>query len=33
MKKLGIFAAIVAAFGFASCTNQAPKAVLNNEID
>ena len=33
MKKFGIFAAIVAAFGLASCTNQAPKAVLNNEID
>ena len=33
MKKFGIFAAIVAAFGLASCTSQAPKAVLNNEID
>ncbi|MBR5193605.1 MAG: FKBP-type peptidyl-prolyl cis-trans isomerase [Bacteroidaceae bacterium] len=33
MKKFGLFAAIVAAFGLASCTNQAPKAVLNNEID
>ena len=33
MKKFGIFAAIVAAFGLASCTNQTPKAVLNNEID
>ena len=33
MKKFGIFAAIVVAFGLASCTSQAPKAVLNNEID
>ena len=33
MKKFGIFAAIVAEFGLASCTSQAPKAVLNNEID
>ena len=33
MKKFGIFAAIVAAFGLASCTSQAPKAILNNEID
>ena len=33
MKKFGIFAAIVAAFGLESCTSQAPKAVLNNEID
>ena len=33
MKKFGIFAAIVAAFGLASCTSQAPKAGLNNEID
>ena len=33
MKKFGIIAAVVAAFGLASCTSQAPKAVLNNEID
>lgn len=33
MKKFGIFAAIVAAFGLASCTSQAPKADLKNEID
>lgn len=33
MKKFGIFAAIVAAFGLASCTGQAPKAEFKNEID
>ena len=33
MKKFGICAAIVAAFGLASCTNPTPKVVLNNEID
>ncbi len=33
MKKFGMFAAIVAAFGFASCTGQAPKAEFKNEVD
>lgn len=33
MKKFGIFAAIVAAFGLASCTGQAPKAELKTEVD
>ena len=33
MKKFGFFAAIVAAFGLASCTGQAPKAELKTEID
>ena len=33
MKKFGIFAAIVAAFGLASCTGQAPKAEFKTEVD
>ena len=32
MKKFGIFAAIVAAFGLASCTGQAPKAEFKTEV-
>ena len=33
MKKIVLFAAIVAAAGLASCTAQAPKANLKSEID
>jgi FKBP-type peptidyl-prolyl cis-trans isomerase FklB len=33
MKKIVLFAAIAAAVGFASCTAQAPKANLKNEVD
>ena len=33
MKKFGIFAAIVAAFGLVSCTGQAPKAEFKTEVD
>ena len=33
MKKIVLFAAIVAAAGWASCTGQAPKANLKSEID
>lgn len=33
MKKFSIFAAVVAAFGLASCTGQTPKAELKSEID
>ena len=33
MKKIVLFAAIAAAVGFASCTSQAPKANLKNEVD
>ena len=33
MKKIVLFAAIVAAAGLASCTGQAPKANLKSEID
>jgi FKBP-type peptidyl-prolyl cis-trans isomerase FklB len=33
MKKIVLFAAIVAAAGLASCTAQAPKANLKNEVD
>ena len=33
MKKIVLFAAIAAAFSFASCTAQAPKANLKNEVD
>ena len=33
MKKIVLFAAIVAAAGLASCTSQAPKANLKSEID
>lgn len=33
MKKISFFAAIVAAAGLASCTAQAPKANMKNEVD
>ena len=33
MKKIVLCAAIVAAAGFASCTSQAPKANMKNDID
>ena len=33
MKKIVLFAAIVAAMGLASCTSQAPKANMKSEID
>ena len=33
MKKIVLFAAIVAAAGLASCTAQAPKANLKSDID
>ncbi len=33
MKKISFFAAIVAAAGLASCTAQAPKADMKNEVD
>ena len=33
MKKIVLFAAIVAAAGLASCTAQAPKANMKSEID
>ena len=33
MKKIVLFAAIVAAMGMSSCTPQAPKANMKNEID
>lgn len=33
MKKIVLFAAIIVAAGFASCTSQAPKADLKNDVD
>lgn len=33
MKKIGFFAAMVAAVGLASCTSQAPQANLKSEVD